>query len=231
MGGIGKGVEGGWVPPSRLWSINMTNSDIRNLVLAAVGGALEFYGFVIFIFFTPIIAKLFFPPDLPEWVPGTDFRNLRSRLPGATARRNGVGAFRRYAWTKARIYLECPAYGYSHADHRIVADLRIRRKLRPFAAASDAPYTRRSFGRRDPGRFGICRGTRARKEAWPRNQPADQRVNCRPFLGFSDSDWAGLGIRSRANCSRRFANSFPSGRIPRIRFGPPPPSSRPTRAF
>jgi len=44
----------------------MTNSDIRNLVLAAVGGALEFYEFVIFIFFTPIIAKLFFPPDLPE---------------------------------------------------------------------------------------------------------------------------------------------------------------------
>ena len=46
----------------------MTNSDIRNLALAAVGGALEFYEFVIFIFFTPIIAKLFFPPDLPEWV-------------------------------------------------------------------------------------------------------------------------------------------------------------------
>ena len=44
----------------------MTNSDIRNLALAAVGGALEFYEFVIFIFFTPIIAKLFFPPEFPS---------------------------------------------------------------------------------------------------------------------------------------------------------------------
>ena len=66
IGSIAKAVHGAWVPPSRLWSINMTNSDIRNLALAAVGGALEFYEFVIFIFFTPIIAKLFFPPDLPE---------------------------------------------------------------------------------------------------------------------------------------------------------------------
>jgi hypothetical protein len=56
IGSIAKAVHGAWVPPSRLWSINMTNSDIRNLALAAVGGALEFYEFVIFIFFMPIIA-------------------------------------------------------------------------------------------------------------------------------------------------------------------------------
>lgn len=42
--------------------------DIRTLFLASLGGALEFYDFVIFVFFTGVIGQLFFPPDLPDWV-------------------------------------------------------------------------------------------------------------------------------------------------------------------
>ncbi|MDB5969650.1 MAG: L-Proline/Glycine betaine transporter ProP [Hydrocarboniphaga sp.] len=42
--------------------------DLRTLGLAALGGALEFYDFVIFVFFAVIIGKLFFPPDTPEWL-------------------------------------------------------------------------------------------------------------------------------------------------------------------
>ncbi|QWW72616.1 MFS transporter (plasmid) [Rhizobium sp. WYJ-E13] len=38
------------------------------LMLAAVGGALEFYDFVIFIFLADAIGMIFFPPDLPEWL-------------------------------------------------------------------------------------------------------------------------------------------------------------------
>jgi MFS family permease len=43
-------------------------SEIRTLFLASLGGALEFYDFIIFVFFTSILAKLFFAPSLPDWV-------------------------------------------------------------------------------------------------------------------------------------------------------------------
>jgi len=46
----------------------LTRRDLRTLSLAALGGALEFYDFIIFVFFTAVLAQLFFPPDLPEWM-------------------------------------------------------------------------------------------------------------------------------------------------------------------
>jgi MFS family permease len=46
----------------------LTIQDFRLLGLAALGGALEFYDFIIFIFFTPVIGKLFFPPGTPDWL-------------------------------------------------------------------------------------------------------------------------------------------------------------------
>jgi MFS family permease len=47
---------------------SMTGSEIRILSLASLGGALEFYDFVIFVFFTTVIGKLFFAAGLPDWV-------------------------------------------------------------------------------------------------------------------------------------------------------------------
>jgi MFS family permease len=46
----------------------LTLADGKTLGLAALGGALEFYDFVIFVFFTAMIGRLFFPPDMPEWL-------------------------------------------------------------------------------------------------------------------------------------------------------------------
>ena len=46
----------------------LTRQDYRTLLLAALGGALEFYDFIIFVFFAVVIGKLFFPPDMPEWL-------------------------------------------------------------------------------------------------------------------------------------------------------------------
>jgi len=46
----------------------MTRSDAKTLVLAALGGALEYYDFIIFVFFTGVIGQLFFPPDTPDWL-------------------------------------------------------------------------------------------------------------------------------------------------------------------
>lgn len=42
--------------------------DYKTLSLAALGGALEFYDFIIFVFFAGVMGKLFFPADLPEWL-------------------------------------------------------------------------------------------------------------------------------------------------------------------
>jgi predicted MFS family arabinose efflux permease len=37
-------------------------------LLSALGGALEFYDFIIFVFFAVVIGQLFFPPDVPDWL-------------------------------------------------------------------------------------------------------------------------------------------------------------------
>lgn len=47
---------------------SLSRRNMRTLMLAALGGALEFYDFIIFVFFTAVIAQLFFPPDMPEWL-------------------------------------------------------------------------------------------------------------------------------------------------------------------
>src|ERR1700758_1646529 len=51
------------VPERRL-----TASDYKTLSLATLGGLLEFYDFIIFVFFANTIGHLFFPPGIPDWV-------------------------------------------------------------------------------------------------------------------------------------------------------------------
>lgn len=46
----------------------MGRGDIRTLFLASLGGALEFYDFVVFVFFTLPLSHLFFPKDMPLWL-------------------------------------------------------------------------------------------------------------------------------------------------------------------
>lgn len=45
-----------------------SRSDYKTLGLAALGGALEIYDFIIFIFFALTLSQLFFPPEMPEWL-------------------------------------------------------------------------------------------------------------------------------------------------------------------
>ena len=58
------------MPPQNLSSSapTLSASDMRTLGLAALGGALEFYDFIIFIYFTKEISQLFFPADAPFWL-------------------------------------------------------------------------------------------------------------------------------------------------------------------
>lgn len=46
----------------------LSRKDLRTLMLAALGGALEFYDFIIFVFFANTIGQLFFPADTPDWL-------------------------------------------------------------------------------------------------------------------------------------------------------------------
>ncbi|NAT38079.1 MFS transporter [Pseudomonas syringae pv. actinidifoliorum] len=45
-----------------------SKADYKTLSLAALGGALEIYDFIIFVFFALTLSQLFFPPDMPEWL-------------------------------------------------------------------------------------------------------------------------------------------------------------------
>ncbi|WP_257461616.1 MFS transporter [Archangium lipolyticum] len=44
----------------------LTRQDAKTLALAALGGALEFYDFIIYVFLAPVIGQLFFPPNTSD---------------------------------------------------------------------------------------------------------------------------------------------------------------------
>ena len=46
----------------------LTASDYKTLSLATLGGLLEFYDFIIFVFFAVTIGRIFFPPTVPDWL-------------------------------------------------------------------------------------------------------------------------------------------------------------------
>ena len=46
----------------------LTARDYKTLWLATLGGVLEYYDFIVFIFFANTIGNLFFPPEIPDWV-------------------------------------------------------------------------------------------------------------------------------------------------------------------
>ncbi|MHA6203702.1 MFS transporter [Dyella soli] len=49
-------------------SRTLARGDIRTLFLASLGGALEFYDFVVFVFFALPLSHLFFPQDTAPWL-------------------------------------------------------------------------------------------------------------------------------------------------------------------
>jgi MFS family permease len=53
---------------STITNPRLATADYKTLLLATLGGALEFYDFIIFVFFANVIGDLFFPPGTPDWV-------------------------------------------------------------------------------------------------------------------------------------------------------------------
>ncbi|PWB83648.1 MAG: MFS transporter, partial [Methylocystaceae bacterium] len=46
----------------------LSGNDAKTLALASLGGALEFYDFIVAAFFTTTLAAVFFPHDTPDWL-------------------------------------------------------------------------------------------------------------------------------------------------------------------
>src|SRR5690606_22438104 len=46
----------------------LSRQQLKTLALASLGGALEFYDFVVFVFFAGTMGALFFPHDMPGWL-------------------------------------------------------------------------------------------------------------------------------------------------------------------
>ena len=46
----------------------LPRSSYKTLALSALGGALEIYDFIIFVFFAKVMSQVFFPPEGPEWL-------------------------------------------------------------------------------------------------------------------------------------------------------------------
>jgi MFS family permease len=110
------------VPDRRL-----TARDCKTLCLATLGGLLEFYDFIIFVFFANAIGELFFPPEISDWV-----RQFQT-----------FGIF-------AAGYLARPLGGVVMAH---AGDLRGRKQMFAVALTDSARSRRR---RRGPGRLGLC---------------------------------------------------------------------------
>ena len=49
-------------------SATLGREEYKTLALSALGGTLEFYDFVIFVFFSATLGHLFFPSTLPDWM-------------------------------------------------------------------------------------------------------------------------------------------------------------------
>ncbi|MDN7674931.1 MFS transporter [Burkholderia oklahomensis] len=47
---------------------SLSRNDVKTLFLASLGGALEYYDFIVAVFFTKLLATVFFPPHTPEWL-------------------------------------------------------------------------------------------------------------------------------------------------------------------
>src|SRR6202047_5583959 len=58
----------GMVPGAAVPDRRLTARDYKTLSLATLGGLLEFYDFIIFVFFANAIGELFFPPEISDWV-------------------------------------------------------------------------------------------------------------------------------------------------------------------
>ena len=182
----------------------LTRHDYRTLSLAALGGALEFYDFVIYVFLAPVIGRLFFPADMPDWLRLLQTFGIFSA--GYLARPLGgilIAPFRRSARPQADVHAEHLPDGGADAGDRPAADLREHRHRGAAAAAADAHPAGRGDRRRGARRLGVRRraraGTALRLRHRHAHRGADRRHPVRIADGGRDQHRLRPGRRRRAS--------------------------------
>ncbi len=171
----------------------LTLAEIRTLALASLGGALEFYDFVIFVFFTAVIGKLFFSSSLPEWMREIQtFGIFCRRLPGTPFVRRCYGTFRRHTRPQTHVHVEHSADGNSYLTDRVFANISCGRSGSTLAPHCDAAIARSRNRRRSAWRLGVCR--RARTTA------AGRTCHWTAHRWFELRNTAGIFGSSRPQC-------------------------------
>ncbi len=117
----------------------LNRQDYKTLTLAALGGALEFYDFIIFVFFAAVVGELFFPADIPEWL--RQVQTFGIFAAGYLARPLGgiiMAHFGDLVGRKKDVYPQHSADGATDAGHWFVAHLCLDGHTRAIAAVTDA---------------------------------------------------------------------------------------------
>lgn len=102
----------------------LNRQDYKTLTLAALGGALEFYDFIIFVFFAAVVGELFFPADIPEWL--RQVQTFGIFAAGYLARPLGGhhhGPLWRSGGAQENVHPQHPADGAANSGDRSATDL------------------------------------------------------------------------------------------------------------
>lgn len=102
----------------------LNRQDYKTLTLAALGGALEFYDFIIFVFFAAVVGELFFPADIPEWL--RQVQTFGIFAAGYLARPLGGhhhGPLWRSSGAQENVHPQHPADGATNPGDRSATDL------------------------------------------------------------------------------------------------------------
>lgn len=102
----------------------LTGRDAKTLALASLGGALEFYDFIIYVFFAVAIGHVFFPADMPDWL--TQVQTFGIFAAGYLARPLGgivMAHFGGSGRAEAHVHPVGLPDGCADPDHRHHADL------------------------------------------------------------------------------------------------------------
>ncbi|VTN13873.1 proline/glycine betaine transporter [Raoultella terrigena] len=144
----------------------LNRQDYKTLTLAALGGALEFYDFIIFVFFAAVVGELFFPADIPEWLRQVQtFRYFRRRLSGASSRRHYYGPLWRSGRAQENVYLEHFTDGAADAGDRPAADLESMGIVAPLLLLLMRVLQARRLGGKSPAPGCLLRSTCRRKKS------------------------------------------------------------------
>ncbi|STW24839.1 L-Proline/Glycine betaine transporter ProP [Klebsiella variicola] len=191
----------------------LNRQDYKTLTLAALGGALEFYDFIIFVFFAAVVGELFFPADIPEWLRQVQTFGifaagyLARPLGGIIMAHFGDLVGRKKMFTLSILLMALPTLAIgllpTYSSVGIVAPLLLllMRILQGAAIGGEVSW-----------RLGVCRRACPGKTHWYRLRYADGRPDGWHSVGVGGGDAYQHQPDAAGDPRRRLADPLPVGR-------------------